>query len=101
MGFIMNRKGLLMDRKKKMPLRMCLGCRVHKDKKELIRVVRTPEGAIELDTTGRKAGRGAYICSDVICLKKAIKGKVLEKSLQRPIPQEIVTRLVEKMDDVP
>ncbi len=92
---------MLMDRKKKMPLRMCLGCRVQKDKKELIRVVRTPEGEVELDTTGRKAGRGAYICSDVTCLKRAIKGKVLEKSLQRSIPQDILTRLVEKMEDVP
>ena len=84
-----------------MPLRMCLCCRVQKDKKELIRVVRTPEGEIELDTTGRKAGRGAYICSADICLKRAIKGKVLEKSLQRSIPQEVVTRLKEKMEDVP
>ena len=90
-----------MDKKKKMPLRICLGCRIQKEKKELIRVVRTPEGEIELDTTGRKAGRGAYICSDVTCLKRAIKGKVLEKSLKRSIPQEVVTRLVEKMEDVP
>ncbi len=90
-----------MDRKKKMPLRMCLGCRVQKDKKELIRVVRTPEGEIELDITGRKAGRGAYICSDVTCLKRAVKGKILEKSLQRSIPHDVVTRLVEKMEDVP
>lgn len=90
-----------MDRKKKTPLRMCLGCRVHKDKRELIRVVRTPEGEVELDATGRKAGRGAYICSDVACLKRAVKGKVLEKSLKHSIPQEVMARLVEKMEDVP
>ncbi|MEW5921089.1 MAG: YlxR family protein [Bacillota bacterium] len=80
---------------------MCLGCRVHKDKRELIRVVRTPTGEIELDSTGRKAGRGAYICPDAACLKKAIKGKGLEKSLQRNIPEDVVTRLMRNIGDVP
>ncbi len=86
---------------KKIPQRMCLGCRVHKDKRELIRVVRTPTGEIELDSTGRKAGRGAYICPDAACLKKAIKGKGLEKSLQRNIPEDVVTRLMRNIGDVP
>lgn len=80
---------------------MCLGCRVQKDKRELIRVVRTPEGEIELDTTGRRAGRGAYICADTACLKRAIKGKVLEKSLKRSIPEDVVSRLVEKIENIP
>lgn len=86
---------------KKKPQRMCLGCRMHKDKRELIRVVRTPIGEIELDSSGKKAGRGAYICPDVACLKKALKGKSLEKSLQRTIPEEVVTRLMQNIADVP
>lgn len=90
-----------MNKKKKTPLRMCLGCRTQKEKRDLIRVVRTPNGEIELDATGRKAGRGAYICATAYCLKKAVKGKGLEKSLKRPIPEEVFNRLVENMEDVP
>lgn len=64
-------------------------------------MVRTPTGEIELDSTGKRAGRGAYICPDVACLKKAIKSKGLEKSLQRSIPEEVVARLVQNIGDVP
>jgi uncharacterized protein len=85
--------------KRKIPQRMCLGCRVNKDKKELIRVVRTPEGAIELDATGKKPGRGAYICPSTECLKKAVKGKGLEKSLRRTLPEGIMDLLKDKLDD--
>ncbi len=86
---------------RKKPQRMCLGCRMLKEKRELIRVVRTPAGDIELDFGGKKAGRGAYICPDVNCLKKAIKGKGLEKSLQRNIPEGVVSKLMQNIGDVP
>jgi predicted RNA-binding protein YlxR (DUF448 family) len=74
-----------------------LSCRLNKDKKELLRIVRTPEGEIELDPTGKKAGRGAYICPDRDCLQKAIKGKILEKNLRSAIPVEVVKLLEEKL----
>lgn len=87
-----------MVKKRKTPLRMCLGCREYKDKRQLIRVVRTPEKEIILDYTGKKAGRGAYICSDVECLKKAVKGKGMEKSLRSVIPEEILFELKSKLE---
>lgn len=80
-------------RQKKIPLRMCVGCQEMKPKKELIRIVRTPESEILLDATGKKSGRGVYICPQKECLKKALKGNRLEKSLQQPITEEIINRL--------
>ena len=74
---------------KKIPQRQCLGCNEHKPKKELLRVVRSPEGEISLDFTGKKSGRGAYICHDVRCLKKARKSKRIERSLECQIPDEV------------
>ena len=74
---------------KKIPQRQCLGCNEHKPKKELLRVVRSPEGEISLDFTGKKSGRGAYICHDVRCLKKARKSKRIERSLECQIPEEV------------
>ena len=65
---------------KKIPMRQCLGCREQKPKKELIRVVRSPEGAISLDFRGKANGRGAYVCPDPACLKKAIKAKAMERA---------------------
>lgn len=88
-----------MAQKRKIPQRMCLGCRENRDKKELIRVVRTPEGAIELDVTGKKPGRGAYICPSADCLKKAVKGKGLEKSLRRSLPEGIMDLLKEQLKE--
>ncbi|MDO9534091.1 MAG: YlxR family protein [Bacillota bacterium] len=88
-----------MAQKRKIPQRMCLGCRTNKEKKELIRVVRTPEGAIELDVTGKKPGRGAYICPSVDCLRKAVKGKGLEKSLRRSLPEGIMDMLKDKLEE--
>lgn len=87
-----------MVKKRKTPLRMCLGCREYKDKRQLIRVVRTPEKEIILDFSGKKAGRGAYICSDVECLRKAVKGKGMEKSLRSAIPEEILFELKNKLE---
>ena len=74
-------------RKKKIPERKCVGCGDTKPKKELIRIVRTPEGEIEVDTTGKKNGRGAYICPEEECLKEAFKKKRLEGSLKKQIPE--------------
>ncbi|MFO7274269.1 MAG: YlxR family protein [Bacillota bacterium] len=80
---------------KKVPQRMCVGCGQMRPKKELIRVVRTPEGAIELDTSPsrKRPGRGAYLCPDRECLAKAVKGKRLERSLEHPISDEVWAQL--------
>ena len=83
---------------KKIPMRQCLGCREHKPKKELIRVVRSPEGEISLDFRGKANGRGAYICPDAACLKKAIKAKALERSLETAIPEEVYAELTAQME---
>ena len=73
---------------KKIPMRMCVSCREMQPKKELIRVVRTPEGAVILDTTGRANGRGAYLCKKSACLEKAIKSRALERALETKIEPE-------------
>jgi predicted RNA-binding protein YlxR (DUF448 family) len=78
---------------KKIPFRMCVGCQEMKSKKELLRVVRTPEGDIVLDPTGKKAGRGAYMCRSEACLTKAFKEKRLEKALKHPIGEEVYNAL--------
>ena len=78
---------------KKVPMRMCSGCMQMKPKKELVRVVRSPEGEISLDLTGKKSGRGAYICRDRECLRKAVKSKKIARSLEFEIPDEIYERL--------
>ena len=74
---------------KKIPLRKCTGCNEMKPKKELVRVVKSPEGEISLDLTGRKAGRGAYVCHSADCLKSARKAKRFEKAFQCNIPDEV------------
>ena len=83
---------------KKIPMRQCLGCREQKPKKELIRVVRSPEGGISLDFRGKAPGRGAYLCPDPACLKKAVKAKVIERALACAIPAEIYEKLSEQME---
>ena len=82
---------------KKIPQRQCMGCRERKEKKALIRVVRTPEGAVCLDFSGKLNGRGAYLCPDPECLKKARKTKSLERSLEVTIPEEVYDRLEKEM----
>jgi len=84
-------------RVRKIPQRMCVGCREMKNKKELIRIVRTPEEQIVIDSTGKKAGRGAYICSDAQCFKIAVKAKSLEKALERRIPEDIIAELQKEL----
>jgi predicted RNA-binding protein YlxR (DUF448 family) len=86
-----------MPKIKKIPQRMCVGCQQMKPKKLLIRVVRTPDENIEIDSTGKRSGRGAYICPDPDCLNKALKGKRLEKALQRAITQEIMDTLKQRL----
>jgi len=71
-------------------LRVCVACKQKKPKEELIRLVRVPEGKIELDPTGKRLGRGAYLCKENECIKKAIKTKRLERTLKRPISQDII-----------
>ena len=83
---------------KKIPMRQCLGCREMKEKRELIRVVRSPEGVISLDFRGKASGRGAYVCRNAACLKKAIKAKALERAFSAQIPSEVYDRLTEEME---
>ena len=82
---------------KKTPLRMCVGCREMKPKRELLRIVRTPEKKVEWDPSGKKSGRGAYLCSDPACLKKARKAKSLERTLNIAIAEEIYDELERQM----
>ena len=86
-----------MQKVKKIPQRQCVGCRTMKDKKELIRVVRTPEGEIVLDSTGKKSGRGAYVCPDPACLKKARKSRALERAFSLEIPDAVYDALETQM----
>ncbi len=83
---------------KKIPMRQCLGCREMKPKKELIRVVKSPEGEIRLDFRGKANGRGAYVCPNAGCLKKAVKAKALERAFSCQIPQEVYDALNEQME---
>ena len=83
---------------KKIPLRQCVGCQKMKSKLELIRVIKTPEGEVTLDATGRMNGRGAYLCKNSDCLKKLRKTKGLERSLKIAIPQEVYEKLEKEME---
>jgi len=86
-----------MSKKKKIPYRICIGCREKKPKKELVRIVRTPDSEVVLDTTGKKPGRGAYICPKEDCWKKAVKGKRLERNLQEPISSELISEIADTL----
>lgn len=88
-----------MINKKKVPIRTCLGCGEPKEKKSLIRVVRSPEGELSVDITGKKSGRGAYICPNPECLKKAKKAKRLEKAFECQIPDEVWQKLESQMEE--
>ena len=84
-------------RTKKVPLRKCTGCGEMKPKKELVRVVKSPEGEISLDLTGRKPGRGAYVCRHIECLKTARKARRLEKAFSCQIPAEVYDHMEEEL----
>ena len=85
---------------KKIPMRQCVGCGEMREKKELVRVIKTPEGEVVFDVTGRKNGRGAYVCFSTECLDTAIKRKGLERSLKIAIPQEVYEVLKEEMSTI-
>ena len=85
---------------KKIPMRMCTGCHEMKPKRELIRVVKTPEGEIKVDFTGKLNGRGAYICKDIACLEKAVKQKALSRAFECPITDEIYEELKKSVASV-
>jgi predicted RNA-binding protein YlxR (DUF448 family) len=89
-----------MARTRKIPMRMCVGCRERKDKRALTRIVRTPEGDVLVDPTGKKSGRGAYICPDQNCLEKVLKSKALEKALEVNIDQTVVELLREQLAQI-
>ena len=86
---------------KKIPLRMCVGCRESKPKRELIRVVRGPDGSVSMDPVGKKPGRGAYVCRQQSCLARAIKQKQLERTFSAPISDEVRDALTEQIADIP
>ena len=83
---------------KKLPLRQCLGCREMKPKKELVRVVRSPEGEVSIDLKGKKPGRGAYVCRSADCLKKALRSNALGRSLEVTVPAELHDALVAELE---
>ena len=85
---------------KKQPMRKCIGCQEMRLKKELIRVIRTPEGEISIDATGKKNGRGAYICHSLECLSKANKTKGLERAFQCAIPNEIYLKWEKELKEL-
>ena len=87
-----------MQKVRKVPQRQCVGCREMKNKKDLIRVVRSPEGEISLDFKGKKPGRGAYVCPDAACLKRARKSRALERAFEIAIPAEVYDQLEQQME---
>ncbi len=82
---------------KKIPTRKCVGCGEMKEKKDLIRVIRTPGGEILLDTTSKANGRGAYICNSIDCFRKAVRNRGLERSLKDKIPQDVLERIEKEL----
>ena len=85
---------------RKIPMRMCVGCRETKPKKELLRVVRSPQGEVTLDATGKKPGRGAYVCYNATCLRRALRQKQLDRMLETRLSQEATAALTETMEQL-
>ena len=83
---------------KKIPMRQCLGCNEHKPKVELLRVVKSPEGEISLDFKGKKSGRGAYICRDLKCLRRARKSKRIDRNLDTVIPESVYDAMEQELE---
>lgn len=83
---------------KKIPMRQCMGCRERKPKRELIRVVRSPEGTVSLDFYGKAPGRGAYVCPKEECLKKAIRSKALDRNLEAEVPETVLEQLRKELE---
>ena len=87
---------------KKIPMRQCVGCREHRPKKELVRIVRSPEGVVSLDFSGKANGRGAYLCRRPLCrkpecLRKAVKARALERAFSAQVPEDVVARLEKEL----
>ena len=89
-----------MNGKKKSPQRQCVGCGEMKDKREMLRILKTADGEITLDATGKKNGRGAYLCPQKACFEQAVKNRGLERSFKQAIPQEVYERLEKEMDEI-
>ena len=85
---------------KRVPLRKCTGCQEMKDKKEMIRILRTSEGEIVLDARGRKNGRGAYLCRSMECFEKAVKNRGIERSLKQKVPDETYENLKKEIESI-
>ena len=83
---------------RKIPMRMCVGCREMKEKRSLLRIVKSPEGAISFDRVGKAPGRGAYICRSKDCLDKAVRQRQLERALETKIEQAVFSQLMEEVD---
>jgi len=88
-----------MQKPRKIPQRQCVGCREMKNKKNLIRAVRSPEGTVSLDFVGKKPGRGAYVCPDAACLAKARKSRALERAFEMAIPAEVYDEMEKQMGE--
>ena len=87
-----------MSNNKKIPMRKCVGCQEMKSKKEMMRVLKTSEDTFELDATGKRNGRGAYLCFSKECFEKAVKNKGLERSFKQAIPKEVYEKLEKEMN---
>ena len=83
---------------RKIPMRMCVGCREMREKRSLLRIVKSAEGEISFDPVGKKPGRGAYICRDRACLERAVRQKQLERALEQKIDEAVYARLMEEID---
>ncbi len=82
---------------KKIPMRQCVGCREHRPKRELIRVVHTPEGKVMLDFSGKANGRGAYLCRSTECLRRAVRSRALERAFGAQVPEDVLARLEKEL----
>lgn len=86
---------------RKVPMRMCVGCRQMRPKRDLVRVVRSPQGEVSFDPVGKKPGRGAYLCYDLNCLRRALKGKQLDRALETPLTEAVATQLQTTLQNLP
>ena len=85
---------------RKIPMRKCIGCGEMKNKRDMMRILRTTEGAIVLDTTGKKNGRGAYLCANADCFQKAVKSKGLERALKTAVPEDVYDGLKKEIEKI-
>ncbi len=90
-----------MKHSKKIPYRTCVGCQQKKPKRELLRIIRTPDGIVEIDVTGKKSGRGAYLCYNMACFREAVKKKRIDKALKIDLLPEKIIELEDRFKDIP